>query len=106
MIATAGQAALSAAFTPARAANERTCQFKALRGGQGLCCGYHAQPLLRIRHAAKGHAMPVSDTVELGEKVQIPQPQLVNLYGCTVGYETKIGAFVEIQKNAIIGARC
>ena len=50
--------------------------------------------------------MPVSDTVELGEKVQIPQPQLVNLYGCTVGYETKIGAFVEIQRNAIIGARC
>lgn len=30
----------------------------------------------------------------------------MNLYGCTVGEETKIGAFVEIQKNASIGARC
>jgi acetyltransferase-like isoleucine patch superfamily enzyme len=30
----------------------------------------------------------------------------VNLYGCTIGDETKIGAFVEIQKNAQIGARC
>jgi acetyltransferase-like isoleucine patch superfamily enzyme len=31
---------------------------------------------------------------------------LVNLYGCTIGDETKIGTFVEIQKNASIGARC
>jgi acetyltransferase-like isoleucine patch superfamily enzyme len=31
---------------------------------------------------------------------------LVNLYGCSVGDDTKIGAFVEIQKNAVIGARC
>jgi len=30
----------------------------------------------------------------------------VNLYGCTIGDETKIGCFVEIQKNASIGARC
>jgi acetyltransferase-like isoleucine patch superfamily enzyme len=34
------------------------------------------------------------------------QPSLVNLYGCTVGEDTKIGAFVEIQKNAMIGQRC
>jgi UDP-2-acetamido-3-amino-2,3-dideoxy-glucuronate N-acetyltransferase len=33
-------------------------------------------------------------------------PDLVNLYGCEVGDDTKIGAFVEIQKNAFIGARC
>jgi acetyltransferase-like isoleucine patch superfamily enzyme len=33
-------------------------------------------------------------------------PDLVNLYGCAVGDDTKIGAFVEIQKNAFIGARC
>jgi UDP-2-acetamido-3-amino-2,3-dideoxy-glucuronate N-acetyltransferase len=44
--------------------------------------------------------------VELGRDVKIAQPTLVNLYGCKVGDETKIGAFVEIQKNAIIGARC
>jgi acetyltransferase-like isoleucine patch superfamily enzyme len=36
----------------------------------------------------------------------IHHPDLVNLYGCQVGDETKIGAFVEIQKNATIGARC
>lgn len=50
--------------------------------------------------------MPVSTNVVLGREVQIFQPELVNLYGCTVGDETKIGAFVEIQKNASIGARC
>ena len=37
---------------------------------------------------------------------QIFQPDLVNLYGCAIGDDTKIGAFVEIQKNATIGARC
>ncbi len=50
--------------------------------------------------------MPVSDTVRLGENVAIVQPLLVNLYGCTIGDYTKIGAFVEIQKNACVGARC
>ena len=34
------------------------------------------------------------------------QPELVNLYGCTIDAETKIGAFVEIQKNASVGERC
>jgi len=50
--------------------------------------------------------MPVAANVVLGQGVKIPQPDLVNLYGCRVGDETKIGSFVEIQKNAIIGARC
>lgn len=50
--------------------------------------------------------MPISDSVRLGTNVKIFQPNLVNLYGCTIGEETKIGAFVEIQKNASIGARC
>ena len=50
--------------------------------------------------------MPISDTVRLGENIKILHPTLVNLYGCTVGDGTKIGAFVEIQKNASIGARC
>lgn len=50
--------------------------------------------------------MPVSKNVCLGKNVKIFQPGLVNLYGCIVGDETKIGAFVEIQKNAVIGARC
>jgi len=50
--------------------------------------------------------MPVADSVKLGKNVQIFHPTLVNLYGCEIGDETKIGTFVEIQKNAVIGARC
>jgi acetyltransferase-like isoleucine patch superfamily enzyme len=48
----------------------------------------------------------IAADVRLGKDVVIRQPDLVNLYGCTIGEETKIGAFVEIQKNAVIGARC
>lgn len=50
--------------------------------------------------------MPIAADVVLGNGVRIFQPELVNLYGCSIGDETKIGAFVEIQKNATIGARC
>lgn len=50
--------------------------------------------------------MPIADNVKLASTVKVFQPTLVNLYGCTVGEDTKIGAFVEIQKNAVIGARC
>ena len=50
--------------------------------------------------------MPIAPTVRLGRNVAIHHPDLVNLYGCEVGDETKIGAFVEIQKNAYIGRRC
>jgi acetyltransferase-like isoleucine patch superfamily enzyme len=50
--------------------------------------------------------MPIASDVSLGKGVQIFQPELVNLYGCTIEADTKIGAFVEIQKNAVIGARC
>jgi acetyltransferase-like isoleucine patch superfamily enzyme len=50
--------------------------------------------------------MPVSDTVVMEDGVQVFQPALVNLYGCRIGAGTRIGAFVEIQKNAHIGARC
>ena len=50
--------------------------------------------------------MPIAADVLLGKDVKIFQPDLVNLYGCTIAAETKIGAFVEIQKNAAIGARC
>jgi UDP-2-acetamido-3-amino-2,3-dideoxy-glucuronate N-acetyltransferase len=50
--------------------------------------------------------MPIADDVRLGDGVKIFQPELVNLYGCSIGAETKIGAFVEVQKNASIGARC
>src|SRR5436190_2823163 len=50
--------------------------------------------------------MPVAADVILGRDVRIFQPDLVNLYGCAIGAETKIGAFVEIQKNVSVGERC
>ncbi|MFN2514787.1 MAG: acyltransferase [Pyrinomonadaceae bacterium] len=50
--------------------------------------------------------MPIASDVTLGRDVRIFQPELVNLYGCTIDAETRIGAFVEIQKNASVGARC
>ena len=49
--------------------------------------------------------MPIVNA-ELGRDVRIFQPDLVNIYGCRIGDETKIGAFVEIQKGVAIGARC
>jgi acetyltransferase-like isoleucine patch superfamily enzyme len=46
----------------------------------------------------------ISPDVKLGKDVKISR--FVNLYGCEIGDETKIGAFVEVQKNATIGRRC
>ena len=48
----------------------------------------------------------IAKDVVIGENVKIFQPDLVNLYGCTIGDGTKIGAFVEIQKGATIGRNC
>jgi len=48
----------------------------------------------------------ISADVQLGRDVQIFQPDLVNLYGCRIGDRTKIGAFVEIQKNVTVGCDC
>ena len=50
--------------------------------------------------------MPIASDVKLGPGVVIPHPELVNLYGCTIGAETTIGPFVEIQRNVSIGSRC
>lgn len=44
--------------------------------------------------------------VQLGDGVRIFQPDLVNIYQCSIGDESRIGTFVEIQKNAAIGKRC
>lgn len=49
--------------------------------------------------------MPIKD-VDIAEDVKIFHPELVNLYGCSIGAETRIGTFVEVQKGAVIGARC
>jgi UDP-2-acetamido-3-amino-2,3-dideoxy-glucuronate N-acetyltransferase len=48
----------------------------------------------------------IASDVELGAEVSIPQPALVNLYGCRVGDHTRIGAFVEVQRGAVIGSHC
>ena len=46
----------------------------------------------------------ISDDVKLGKNVKLSK--FINLYGCTIGANTKIGAFVEIQKNATVGNNC
>jgi UDP-2-acetamido-3-amino-2,3-dideoxy-glucuronate N-acetyltransferase len=48
----------------------------------------------------------IAADVELGANVSIPQPTLVNLYGCRIGEGTRIGAFVEVQRGAVIGRHC
>ena len=46
----------------------------------------------------------IAPDVKLGREVKLSK--FINLYGCEIGDETKIGAFVEIQKNASVGQRC
>jgi acetyltransferase-like isoleucine patch superfamily enzyme len=46
----------------------------------------------------------ISPDVRLGENVKLSR--FINLYGCAIGANTKIGAFVEIQKNATVGRNC
>jgi acetyltransferase-like isoleucine patch superfamily enzyme len=46
----------------------------------------------------------VAPDVKLGREVELSK--FINLYGCEIGDETKVGAFVEVQKNAKIGQRC
>ncbi len=48
----------------------------------------------------------IAADVNLAPNVSIPQPGLVNLYGCRIGANTRIGAFVEVQRGAVIGADC
>jgi acetyltransferase-like isoleucine patch superfamily enzyme len=46
----------------------------------------------------------IADDVKLGKDVKLAD--FINLYGCEIGDETKVGPFVEVQKNASIGSRC
>jgi acetyltransferase-like isoleucine patch superfamily enzyme len=48
--------------------------------------------------------LSIAPDVKLGKNVRLAK--FINLYGCEIGDETKIGAFVEVQKNASIGCRC
>jgi UDP-2-acetamido-3-amino-2,3-dideoxy-glucuronate N-acetyltransferase len=50
--------------------------------------------------------MPIGNNVKLGKDVRIFHPDLVNLYDCAIGDETRIGTFVEIQNGAKVGSRC
>lgn len=48
----------------------------------------------------------IGDDVKLGNDVVIYHPQMVNIYGCTIGDRTAIGPFVEITRGVIIGRNC
>src|SRR5690349_9459269 len=48
--------------------------------------------------------LSIAPDVKLGKDVKLSK--FINLYGCEIGDDTKIGAFVEIQKNASVGKRC
>jgi UDP-2-acetamido-3-amino-2,3-dideoxy-glucuronate N-acetyltransferase len=50
--------------------------------------------------------MPIAADVRMGKNVTIRHPSLINLYGCCIGDDTRIGAFVEMQKNSRVGSRC
>jgi UDP-2-acetamido-3-amino-2,3-dideoxy-glucuronate N-acetyltransferase len=50
--------------------------------------------------------VPVDSSTQVGQGVRIYYPQLVNIYGAAIGEDTRVGPFVEIQRGAIIGARC
>lgn len=50
--------------------------------------------------------MPVSANCDIAPSAHITHPDLVNLYGCSINAETKVGPFVEIQSGVEIGSRC
>src|SRR4051794_26634907 len=52
------------------------------------------------------HRLMIAPSVTLEEGVLIHHPDLVNLYGCRIGAGTRVGTFVEIQRNAVIGRYC
>jgi predicted dehydrogenase/acetyltransferase-like isoleucine patch superfamily enzyme len=50
--------------------------------------------------------VPIADDVKLAPGVRVLHPALVNLYGCSLGEETQVGPFVEIQRGVVVGRRC
>jgi acetyltransferase-like isoleucine patch superfamily enzyme len=54
--------------------------------------------------SSSGEYVCIGADVKLGQGVRLSK--FINLYGCEIGDETKIGAFVEVQKNARVGRRC
>lgn len=57
-----------------------------------------------MKRTAINQHLSISDDVKLGKNVKLSK--FINLYGCSVGDNTKVGAFVEVQKNAFIGSNC
>ena len=57
-----------------------------------------------LNEAGANEFLSIAPDVKLGAGVKLAR--FINLYGCEIGDETKIGTFVEIQKNAKIGSRC
>lgn len=62
--------------------------------------------LLRNDGKSVRMGLMIKDDVRLGEGVVIFHPELVNLYGCTIGAGTRIAAFVEIKAGARVGKKC
>jgi acetyltransferase-like isoleucine patch superfamily enzyme len=61
---------------------------------------------LTLRARSKIGARMITNDVTLGKDVTIHHPDLVNLYGCRLGDRTRVGTFVEIQKDVTIGSDC
>jgi acetyltransferase-like isoleucine patch superfamily enzyme len=72
-------------------------RYRLAPAGRGLESNYPPEEVKKV---------PIASNVVLSADVVIAHRELVNLYGCTIGAGTRIATFVEIQKNAVIGARC
>ncbi len=59
---------------------------------------------MKTQTSAADQYLCIADDVKLGKGVKLAK--FINLYGCTIGDNTKVGAFVEVQKNAFIGKNC
>ncbi len=68
------------------------------------CPEWKYKPDLEIKNYLMSEFVSIAPSVKLGVNVRLSK--FINLYGCEIGDETKIGAFVEIQKNATVGKRC
>src|SRR5437899_11057421 len=80
------------------------------RGGRRPASGADSRSRREIRPQSWRGAGAVSEFVSIAPSVKLGKDvklsKFINLYGCEIGDETKIGAFVEIQKNARVGRRC
>jgi acetyltransferase-like isoleucine patch superfamily enzyme len=76
-----------------------------MRDGKNLMSGNGASRSRSNSSAEQANShLCIAPDVKLGQNVKLSK--FINLYGCEVGDDTKIGAFVEIQKNAKVGKRC